>query len=72
MLLITAWDKKGDKFIVSEKNIVEFIKLNPRCSVEEVMEWNPPEPKEPLTRKEREAQPKEPLPLSRFEGTDES
>lgn len=53
------------KFFVSKEDIIKFVTQNPRCAFEIVPEWKEPEEKVPLTRKEREAEPKELIPLSR-------
>jgi hypothetical protein len=71
MLLITLPGLK--RYVIKTEDLPLFVMHN-KCdlTIQEVEEWSPPEKKEPLTRKEREAQPKEPIPLSLFEGTDES
>jgi hypothetical protein len=71
MLLITL--PGGKHYLIKTEDLHLFIVHHNKyaLTMEELEEWSPPGPKEPLTKKEREAQPKEPLPLSRFEGIDE-
>lgn len=75
LLLVTRNDIKTSKFLVKPENLKAFIDLiteeQTPWTFEYIKEWSPLEKKEPLTRKEREEQPKEPIPLSRFEGSDD-
>ena len=59
-------DLYQSKCLITSKDFQDFAVNHTNFEAEIVEVWEPPEKKEPLTKKERDEQPKEPIPLSRF------
>lgn len=69
MWRVQLYEKGDGEWLLTFENLFKFLEEHKEQTVgiKYIKIWEPQEKKEPLTRKEREAEPKEPIPLSRFD-----
>lgn len=72
MYLLINLENKDEKYVVELGELTNFFENKGKSwEIHIVVRWIVQEKREPLTKREKAEQPKEPIPLSRFEDSND-